>query len=308
MPMTAGNVASLLEPGLREIFDIAVSRPNPIMDTLFGVVTSTQRTEHYQGMGAVGLVPAFDGTVPYTDFAGGYKTNILNYEFAQGIVVERALLDDDQYNAIQSRAQSLGDSFAITREVDAADVFINAFTDGGTNRFGQSTNGADAVGLGSTAHPHSPSNTGSTQSNEGTLALDLPNLDTTKQLMMNYTDDQDNLLGIVPDTLLVPPELQRTATQIVSARANLEPGSAEFNVNMFAGALNLVVWNRLTDANAWFLIDSRLMRQRLHWQNRIAPEFSAEGDFDGIQQKFRGYMRYGIGWSDWRWVHGQNPA
>ena len=56
MALTAGNFASLFEPGLREIFNIAVNRPNPMMEMLFGVRNSTQRTEHYQGMGAVGLL------------------------------------------------------------------------------------------------------------------------------------------------------------------------------------------------------------------------------------------------------------
>ncbi len=77
---------------------------------------------------------------------------------------------------------------------------------------------------------------------------------------------------------------------------------------MFAGRLRPLVWNRLTDANAWFLMDSRLLKQHLIWQWRIRPEFAQDGDFDGIQFKFRAYMRYTIGWRDWRFIYGQNPA
>lgn len=278
------------------------------MEALFGVRSSTKSQENYQAMGAMGLVPPFRGTVAYDDFDGGYKTAIRNYEFAKGITIERALVDDDQYNEITRRAQSMGDSFATTIEHDAAQVFINAFTDSGTNRMGASTNGADGVGLCSTAHPYSPRQSGSTQSNEGTLDLNLANLDTTKMAMEAFTDDQGQLLGIMPDMLLVPPELQRIATQIVSAKAIYEPGSAQFDVNMFAGMIRPVVWNRLTDSNAWFLIDSRLMLQNLIWQWRIRPEFAQAQDFDGIQAKYRGYMRYGIGWTDYRWIYGQNPS
>jgi phage major head subunit gpT-like protein len=307
MPLTSSNFASALEPSLRAIFDIALSRPRPVMETLFGAVSSTRRTEHYQALGAMGLVPPWNGTVPYEDFAGGYKTDILNYELALGMLVERSLVDDAQYPEIRSRATNIGDSFSRTIEHDAANVFINAFTDSGTNRLGASTNGADGVGLCSTAHPHSPSNA-DTQSNEGTLALSLENLDTTRQAMMNFTDDKDDLLGIMPDLLLVPPELERTATQIVSERAFYEPGSAQFDVNMFSGRIRPLVWNRLTDANAWFLIDSSLMKQSLIWQWRIRPEFAQSEDFDGMVAKYRGYMRYGTGWRDWRWIHGQNPS
>ena len=308
MPLTSGNFADLLKPGLKRIFDVAMGRPRPMMEMLFGQEASTRYEEQYQGMGAQGLVPPFDGTVPYHDFDAGYRTDIRNYEFAMGIQVERRLVDDDQFGQIKRRASNMADSFNTTIETDAANVFVNGFTDSGTNRMGASTNGADDVGLLSAAHPYSPANSGTTQANEGTLALNLGNLDTTRQAMRNFTDDKGGLLGVNPDTLLVPPELERTATQLVSERAIYEPGSAQYDVNMFAGRFRPVVWDRLTDSNAWFLLDSKLMKQHLIWQWRIKPEFAQAEDFDGLTAKFRGYMRYGIGWTDWRWVFGQNPS
>ena len=308
MPLTSGNFADLLKPGLKRVFDIAMSRPRPIMEMLFGVETSTRYEEQYQGMGAMGLVPPFDGTVPYTDFDAGYRVDIRNYEFALGMQVERRLADDDQFNQIKRRASNMAAAFNITIETDAANVFINGFTDSGTNRMGATTNGADGVGLLSTAHPYSPANSGTTQANEGTLALTIDNLDTTRQAMRNFTDDQGQLLGVNPDMLLVPPELERTATQLVSERAIYEPNSAQYDVNMFSGRFRPVVWDRLTDSNAWFLIDSTLMKQHLIWQWRIRPEFAQAEDFDGLNAKYRGYMRYGIGWTDWKWVYGQNPS
>lgn len=259
-------------------------------------------------MGASGLVPVWNGTVPYDDTHGGYMTAIRNYELAQGIAVERNLVDDAQGFTINGRALGLGEAFANTQEHDAVQVFINGFTDSGTNRLGASTNGADGVGLLSTAHPYRPDATGSTQANEGTLALTLANLDTTRQAVMNWVDDKGQLMGVMPDTLLVPAELERAATQILSERAVFEPGSAQFDVNMFSGKMRLLVWNRLTDANAWFVIDSARMKRFLIWQRRIDPEFAQTEDFDGMIAKFRGYMRYGIGWTHWSWIYGQNPS
>ena len=308
MPLSAGNFADLLKPGLKSIFDIAMSSPPDMLNTLFSVESSTRFEEQYQGMGALGTVPVFDGSVPYHDFDAGYRTDIRNYEMAMGIQVERRLADDDQYNQINRRAGNMASAFNNTIETDAANVFINAFTDSGTNRMGASTNGADGVALLSTAHPDSPANTNSTQSNEGTYALTIDNLDTTRQNMRNFKDDKGNLLGVNPNTLLVPPELERTATQLVNQRAIYEPGSAQYDVNMFSGRFNLIVWDRLPDSNAWFLMDSVLMKQHLIWQWRIRPEFSQSEDFDGITAKYRGYMRYGIGWTDWRFIYGNNPS
>ena len=308
MPLTAGNFADLLKPGLKSIFDIAMSRPRPMMEMLFGVQASTRFEEQYQGMGAQGLVPPFDGTVPYHDFDAGYRTDIRNYEFAMGMSVERRLVDDDQYNQINRRASNMADSVNQTIAQDAVNVFVNGFTDSGDNRMGASVAGSDGVGLLSTAHPYSRANSGRSQANAGTLSLTIGNLDTTRQAMRNFTDDKGNLLGVNPDMLIVPPELERTATQLVSERAIYEPGSAQYDVNMFSGRFRPVGWDRLTDPNAWFLVDSTLMKQHLIWHWRIRPEFSQQEDFDGLIAKFRGYMRYGIGGTDWRWVYGQNPS
>ena len=308
MTMQAGNFGSLLEPGLREIFETTVNRPRPMLDMLYNVVTSDKYQERYQGIGASGLVAPFTGVIKYETFDAGYETVLRNYELAQGLAVERRLFDDEQYGIIRGRAQAMADTFDKTIEHDAVQTFIDAFTDTGENRLGQSKAGADGVGLCSTAHPYSPAQSGTTQSNEGTLALDLPNLDTTRQNMWNWTDDKGDLMGVVPDTLLVPAELERTATQILSERAIWEPNSAEFNTNMFAGRMKLIVWNRLTDANAWFVIDSAAMKRHLIWQWRIRPEFANTSDFDSLQAKFRGYMRYGIGWDAWTWLYGQNPS
>ena len=308
MPLTSGNFADLLKPGLKRIFDVGMSRPRPMMEMLFGQEASTRYEEQYQGMGAPGLGPPCAGPVPYHDFAAGYRPDIRNYEFAMGMQVERRLVDDDQFNQIRRRASNMTDSFNMSIETDAANIFINGFTDSGTNRMGASTNGSDGVALLSAAHPHSPANTNNTQSNEGTLALNMDNLDTTRQAMRNLTDDKDQLLGISPDIFLVPPELERDATQLGSERAIYEPGSAQYDINIFSGRFRPVVWDRLTDSNAWFLIDSTLMKQHLIWQWRIRPEFAEAEDFDGLTAKFRGYMRYGIGWTDWRWIFGQNPS
>ncbi len=308
MVLASGNFADLLEPIVRAWFLESLGEPDPMMEMLFDVTSSDRYQEEYEAMGGRPLIPPFDGTVRYAGFDAGYRYDIVNYEFADGIQIERSLWDDDRQNIIRQRATGLGGTTRNTIETDAANVFINGFTDGGTNRMGQSTNGADGVGLLSTAHPHSPVNTGDTQANEGTLALDLPNLDTTRQAMRSFTDDKDQLLGIRPDMLLVPPELERTATQIVSERALYEPGSAQFDVNMFAGRIRPVVWDRLTDGNAWFLIDSRQMKMHLHFQWRISPEFANTTDFDSLMAKYRLYMRYGIGWDDWRFIYGQNPS
>ena len=305
--LAPANWPDLLEPGLREVFtSAAFGRPTPVMERLFGPRDSGKYQESYLSGGAFGLVPRFEGSVEYDDLSQGWKTVITNPEFAKGIYVKRAWVDDEQYGMISQMTAALGDTFGVTREVDAADIFNSAFTSG-TYRTGDSNLGGDGVVLASASHPRSPKDA-TTQSNFSAYALSLDNWDTVRQNGGALTDDRGNMVGVNYDTILVPRELERTARQIFDPRAMWEPGSAEFTVNMFAGTTTIIVWDYLTDANAWFALDSRLMKRHLIWQNRVPLEFAREGDFDGIGQKFRGYVRYGRGFSDWRWVYGANPA
>jgi len=71
----------------------------------------------------------------------------------------------------------------------------------------------------------------------------------------------------------------------------------------------MVVWDYLTDANAWFVLDSRLAKIHCIWADRVPLEFAWDpsGNYT-LVARYRGYMRYSYGWSDWQWVMGQNPS
>lgn len=304
----SGNFARLLEPGLREIFSTQAGRPDPMRDMLYRVIPSGRRWEEYQGIGSMGLVRPYQGAVETEDFDAYFEVTIRNYLLTKGLIIERQLLEDDQTGTINSRATAFGDTFQNTQEFDASTVFTNAFTDTGVDRIGQAIAGADAVGLCSLVHPDSPRQSGNTQANEDTLVLSRANVNTTRQAMRNFTDDKGELMGVNPDTYLGPAELEEEAAKIFDPKAVFQPDSAEFNVNIFAGRLRPLTWNRLTDADAWFLIDSRLMKRYLIWQQRINPMFERASVSNTEIAQFNGRMRYGRGWLHWAWLFGNNPA
>jgi hypothetical protein len=53
---------------------------------------------------------------------------------------------------------------------------------------------------------------------------------------------------------------------------------------------------------AWFLQDGARHELNFFW--RVKPEFKNEEDFDTFVAKYRGYMRYSFGFSDWRGMVG----
>lgn len=316
--MISENWPTLLVPGLRKIFFTKMRAREELFKRtqIFPTDTSNRAYEEYQGIGELSTDGwgNFEkaGRVSYDAPEPWYKTRLEHREFAKGMSAKRKLMDDNLYpgapipRVITQRAEILGSSAALYREKSAANVFINGFTDTGTDVEGFSVTGADGVGLLSTAHPYGPSNTGSTQANEGTLALTSDNLIATKNAMRKFKDDVGELIAVHPDTLLVPPELEETAIKITSGE--LDPDSANNTINVNRGRYRVVVWDYLTDVNAWFLIDSALKSEHLIWLDRILPEFNAEMNKDTMIGEWVAYMRYSRGWDAWQWIMGQNPS
>lgn len=303
--------AELLSPALSDAFYIGYAdRPASVIPSLFGVRNSSRADEQALGVGVLsGKNWQFDGAngngrVNYDDQNKGYKTTFTHTQFARGFYVERKLVDDNLTDIALDKATSLGDAAFKKRELSGASVFNNAFTST-TNDDGFSTLGADGVVLCSASHPLSADDA-TTWSNAGSSALSKANVSSTRVSMIRYTDDRGEIMNVMPDLLLVPPDLEDTALEIT--KSFLDPTSANNAVNPQAGRFRLVVWHYLTDTNNWFLIDSSRMKQALRWYERAPLEFGREEDFDTFTAKFRAYMRYSYGSVDASWIYGHAVA
>lgn len=299
--MISDNWAYLLEPGLRSVFMQQMNEVvgQDMIPVLFNVQSSAKASEEMLGVGGMGDVPEYKGAIEYDEFEQLYKTTFTHTEYAKGIDVERKLIDDDLYNVINQRTSLLGMSFGRTRQKHAASVFNNAFS--------SSYVGADAVSLCNASHPYSPTDS-STQSNAGSTALSYDSIISTRKTMREFVDNRGELLGIQPDTLLVPPELEDTAWTIVNSMN--QPGTANNDGNYVRSqGWKVYVWDYLSDANNWFMLDSRMAKVHNHWFNRVMPEFAVDptSTYD-LKARYRGYMRYSYGWSDWAWIYGHEVA
>ena len=314
MPMTSDHWSVLVEPRVRQAFYLGFSgedRRQSMIDRLFAVQGSPFADEKVQGIGGIpssGWNFEDSGRIQYAEAVKGYEETFTHHEFARGIQVERKLIDDNRIAAAIRPATNLGDSAFRMREKAAANIFINAFSSATSETlddYGTDATGADAVALCSTAHDTSPQDT-TDLTNEGTLALSAANISTTRQLHMALTDMNGDLLNIMPDEILVPPELEDTALEAL--RSAQDPASANNTINPQAGRFSIITWHYLTDANSWFMMDSGMRRQHLLWFNRIPLEFNRETDFDTYTAKFSAYMRFSLGFSEWRWIYGNNPS
>jgi len=291
------NFGYLLDPGLRKIFMDEYGLPEGQRENLYGIEKSNKAVEYDLGIGGTGDLVEFDGTISYDDFKSQYRTSYSHKEWVKGMKIERKLVDDDLYSIINKRPQSLALVAKRTQEKHASSLFNNAF---GTAVF----SGGDGLSLCSTAHTFVGTST--TVSNSGTTALSATAVEATRLLMRQYTDETDNLMVARGDTLLVPPNLEESAWEIVNASGKMD--TADNNPNFNKGKYRIIVWDYLSDSNNWFMIDSKMMKMYCKWFNRIPTEFNKDKDFDTYISKWSVYTRYSYGFSSWPWIYGHAVA
>ena len=300
MAMVPENWGELLLPGLRKIYDEHRKDLPDYMAQLFSVETSKKAQEFALGIGSIGTMDEWEQTnrrVSYEDIDKGYKATFTHKKYSKGVQVERELVDDDQYGEIKRRVRKLSTSVYYTRQNHGIGVFNNAFNGAFI--------GPDGKPLCDDAHPLGP-NTSSTQDNKGTLELTAPNVETTRTLMMGWTDDKGNLIDVMPDTLIVPPALRKAA--LVIADSDKEPDTTDNNVNIWKGSLKVIEVPFLTNPKAWFMCDSRRMADDLVWYDRRKPDFGMDNEFDTEMCKYATIGRWSFGWLSPWWVCGNASA
>ena len=121
------NFAYLLDPGLRKIFMDEIGQPGDMVSQLYSIEKSNKATEYDLGVGGLGDLEEFTGTIPYGDFDQQYRVSYSHREWVKGVKIERKLVDDDLYNVINARPRQLAVTTRRTREKHGASLFNNAF-------------------------------------------------------------------------------------------------------------------------------------------------------------------------------------
>lgn len=298
MALVSENFTQLtdLDPVLTEIFYQQYTQHPQMRSQIFGMRTSSKAKETELRIGSFSDPTEFNGTVEYETPSRDYEIEYRHTHFTKGFMVEQVMLEDMQYDGIFSQASDMGRAFARKQEKDAFSVFNNATS--------ASYLGYDGKALLANDHPRSRADATAVD-NLLALALNSANLEAAILAMQAFKDDKGEEISIMPDLLIVPRALRKTALEITGSE--LTPESGNNAINVHSGIRTMVIpW--LTDTNRWFVVDSALARQHLKWWDRINTTFAAEDSFDTLIRKYRGRMRYSYGWSDFRWIIGSEPS
>lgn len=306
MSQSQAQWASLLIPTITHHFDLGQKTVPQMREQLFGsAIPSRLSEENGTGIGSMG-VEAWNeyqrsNKAGELDFDEGYTKTYTHVEYPVNFSVEKKLLINDQYGVMGSNFNRLGVSAAIKQELDAISILNNAFTDSAA------FHGGDDKPLCSASHPSSPAKSATTQNNTGTSALTKTAVSTTRIKMMRFKDDKNDEVGIMPNELWVPPELQDTAIEIVGSQLDPDSGENARNPQNIAGRWVVKVALRLTGTKAWFMVDSTQRRMLVNWYEREAFQIMKTYE-DTVFIRWQAKLHYSFGWDDWRWIYGHNPS
>lgn len=296
--------ADILDPSFRTIYGSEEKAIPTKYATIFNTYSSKKNIEKdSSASGLSKLVKRSENSaITYEDENQGYDVTYTHLTFSLGTSVSREMFQDDQFSVMQRKPKNLARAKMQTKEQFGADIFNYGFTAGGGGL--ASFTAGDAVALFSSAHTRTDG--GANQSNTTTADLAEDSLEAALVAMRATLDDKGQLMLITPDTLVVPPALEKEANILMNSSGRV--GTANNDTNPYQGRLKLVVWDYLGTAaggsdTAWFVLDTSA--HQLNWFDRA--DNGLEGpfyDFDTKLAKWTVDARWSAGWSDWRGVYG----
>lgn len=258
---------------LRLAFQEGFSRPPLWWKELATEMPSTTRENRYAWMSRIPRLREWIGERMLRNVAANVYA-LPNKDFEDTIAIDRNDIEDDNLGVFAPQASGLGEAAALWPQ----DILTTALQNGAAS----SVLGYDGQPFFNASHPISPTGLVSgTFSNLFTSsALTAANYEANRAAMMAYGGEDGKPLAIVPNALIVPPQLGPTARRIVEA----EIVSSVFGSNTAAAGVTNVnkgtarvieIAELAGDATTWYLADLSKGIKPLIFQNRQAPRFVA---------------------------------
>lgn len=312
MAVTRAQFAALLEPILRGIrSDEDYPRPAQLYQKLYRVATSKKAKESFFELAGLGdFSEKGEGAViSYDDPVAGNEITFTHRRRALGYKITQEMLDHDQYQKIKRLERELQIATDDDLETLGHLLLNNGFaTTKPSGSSGYRATGFAGEALFSTSHTQIR-DTGTLANRPSTdVNLDWTGLADGITNFMLLEDGVGRPITISPSRLWVHPNDMLTAKELL--RSSGKPGTANNEINVLQGDLELVVSQYLTDTNAWFIQgnfndDNGSL---WFWDTVAGARTAMEDDFDTEVVKRKARHGESFGHADWRNWYGTNGA
>ena len=302
MAINRASISKELLPGLNAVFGMEYGEVDNESDVLFDVENSDRAFEEEVLFTGFGSAPTKGegAAVSYDDAQESYTARYTAETVALAFAITEEAMEDNLYDTFAKlRAKGLARAMANTKQVKAANLFNNGFS--------------DAIGDGaaffSAAHP---TISDGNQSNLMAAAdLSESTLETALTNVQKIKDDRGILIGASAVSLHIPVDSWAIADRILSSPGNTQTSAAAANPN--TNAINATrhmgmlpegyhINRRFTDTTSYFIKtdvpNGAKMFVRSPLQTKMEP------DFDTGNLRFKARERYSFGVSDWRGYFG----
>jgi phage major head subunit gpT-like protein len=263
----SNSTLAALRTNFSNIFQGAFSSAPTFADRMATTVASSTGVNTYAFMDRVPKMRQWVGERQVQNLKE-FGAQIVNQPYELTIAVDRDDIEDDNLGVYSPLMAEMGRQAA-----KWPDQLLVAALQAGTSGLG-----FDAQAFFSTTHPLS----GSNQSNNFTSsALTAPNYATARASMMAYRGADGEPLGVMPDLLVVPPQLEAIGRTILNAEMIADTnGGGTSNVWRNSAQL-LVVPELANEATTWYLLDTSKGVRPFIFQQRKAPLLTMkDGELD----------------------------
>ena len=308
VPATVATNSKLVDPGIKEILNDEFKMLDSKMMKIFKTVDLRTTAETYTGYTGVGSIPLINESEEFGEDAimNTYDTTLTAYKYGQDMPISWELLED-QMERVAGQSKVMTKSLTRKCESLGSDVFNNAFDTDFTSY-------GDGKPLCSTSHTRADGGTAQSNASATGITLTEANLETAILAMRGQLDDRGQLISMIPDTLLVPPALEKEAIIITKSTNRSDTANNDVNVDGMkeytGGQLKVIVWDYLGAAaggsdTVFFLISGS--DHQVNWGWRKKPSVRKLSDAVGAKNQvmyWQYYFRAAYGWRDYRGVWG----
>ena len=298
MAINRASIAKQLLPGLNAIFGLEYGSIDDESKELFDTEQSDRAFEEEVLMTGFGEAPVKSegGAVEYDTASEMWTARYTAETIALAFAVTEEAMEDNLYDTFAKlRAKGLARAMANTKQVKAANIYNNGFSD---------TIG-DGVAFFSDSHPTISDGDQSNLLAASDLAEST--LETALTSIQKIKDDRGILVGASAVSLHIPVDYWAVADRVLSSPGNTQTSAADANPN--TNAINATrhfgmvpegyfINRRFTDTDAWFVKTDAPNGTKMFVRSPLQTKM--EPDFDTGNLRFKARERYSFGVSDWR--------
>ena len=291
MAISRSQLLKELLPGLNALFGLEYAKYGEEHKEIYEDETSDRSFEEETKLSGFGAAPTKSegAAIEYDTAQEAFTARYTHETIAMGFSITEEAIEDNLYDSLSGRyTKALARAMAYTKQVKAAAILNNAFDTG--HVYG------DGVTLVNASHPLV---SGGVNSNLlGDVDLNETSLENAVIQIGKWTDERGLKIAARPRKLIIPSDLQFTATRLLETEGRVGTADNDINTIKTNGVVpeGYTINHYLTDTGNWFLTTD--IPNGLKHFTRAKMTTGMDADFDTGNSRYKARERYSFGVSD----------